>query len=240
MNDEKKQEKKELNIYQKLVEVRKSVGYLKKEADGFKYKYTKESQVLAAIKPKIDELNLILEIDMISLEEFIFTQWHKESKQFVNGKGLRAEFEFKWVNADVPEETIVKKLIIQNDGIDAKSIGSLYTYANRYFLMKYFQIATDDLDPDTHQQRIEALQPTHQYVNEEQITELELMINGYDDIKKTIMGRFNGDLSKMNTSQFNLAKKWIEKSLKEKNEPEEKMKEDKHLAAYIKNPSEFN
>jgi hypothetical protein len=207
---------KKQNIYQKLVEVRKEVDYLEKEADGHKYKYTKESQILDAIRPKMDEFGVFLEIDMLSLEEFEFTKWHKDSKQFVIGKGLRAEFEFKWVNADDPSEVIAKKMIIQNDGIDAKSVGSLYTYANRYFLMKFFQIATDDLDPDTHQKRVESCQPKTQYVNEEQLVKIDLMLNGHDEIRETINKRFNSDLAKMTIAQYNLAKTWIENEITKK------------------------
>lgn len=205
-----------MNIYQKLVEVRKSVEYLQKEASGFKFKYTKESQVLAAVRPKMDELGLFLEMDMLSLEEFDYPHWHKDSKQFVTGKGLRAEFEFKWINSENPEETIVKKMIIQNDGIDAKSVGSLYTYANRYFLMKFFQIATDDLDPDSHQKRIEACQPVNQYVTEDQIIEIELLLNGYDDIRKIVLDRAKGNLTNLTPEQYKLTKIWINKQIQDK------------------------
>lgn len=219
---QKKEDKKPLNIYQKLVEVRKSVGYLKKEASGFKYSYATESQVLSAIKPKMDELNLLLEIDMLSLEQFDFPQWHKDSKQFVIGKGLKAVFEFRWVDADNPSDFIVKKMTLQNDGIDAKSIGGLYTYANRYFLMKQFQIASDNLDPDEHQKKIEACQPQQNYVNEDQITELELQVNGYDNIRNKLMERFGGDFSKMTIQQFGLAKTWVDVEInkEKKNERE--------------------
>ena len=39
-----------MNIYQKLVEVRKAVPYLKKEARGNQYNYTASSQVLASVR----------------------------------------------------------------------------------------------------------------------------------------------------------------------------------------------
>lgn len=214
MKEEKKKEK--LNIYQKLVEVRKSIGYLQKEADGYKYKYTKESQVLAAVRPEMDNLGLFLEMDMLSLEQFEFPQWHAATKQFVNGMGLRAVFEFKWINAENPEEVIIKKMTIQNDGLDAKAVGSLYTYANRYFLMKYFQIATDDLDPDSHQKKIDACQPTQQYVTDEQLVDFDLLLNGHDEIRNTINKRFGGDLAKMTLAQYNLAVTWIENEISKK------------------------
>lgn len=49
-----------MNIYQKLVEVRKSVPYLKKEAQGHQYQYTGSSQVLSSVRAKMDELGLML------------------------------------------------------------------------------------------------------------------------------------------------------------------------------------
>ncbi|XBO86339.1 ERF family protein [Bacillus licheniformis] len=49
-----------MNIYQKLVEVRKVVPYLKKSNQGHQYNYTGSSQVVGAIREKIDELGLLL------------------------------------------------------------------------------------------------------------------------------------------------------------------------------------
>jgi hypothetical protein len=123
------------NIYQKLLEVRKQVQYLKKEASGFKYQYVKESQVLSAIRPKMDELGLILELDMMKPES-------------IGENMINVGFNFVWINCDNPEEKIAKTMYLQCVQGDPKLIGGLLSYVNRYYLTKTFQIATDDLDID--------------------------------------------------------------------------------------------
>lgn len=49
-----------MNLYQKLIEVRKTVPYLKKGDKGEQYEYTSSSQVVAAVREKMDELGLLL------------------------------------------------------------------------------------------------------------------------------------------------------------------------------------
>ena len=51
---------KGLNIYQKLIEVRKTVPYLQKENSGTQYKYVSSSQTLSSVRQKMDEIGLIL------------------------------------------------------------------------------------------------------------------------------------------------------------------------------------
>lgn len=51
------------NIYQRLAEVRKSVTYLQK-GEGKQYAYARSSDVLAAVKEKIDEMGLLLKPDV--------------------------------------------------------------------------------------------------------------------------------------------------------------------------------
>ena len=54
----KKEEK--LTIAQALVEVRKEVTYLEKTAQSHKYKYVDETSILAAIRPRMDELGILI------------------------------------------------------------------------------------------------------------------------------------------------------------------------------------
>ena len=57
---------------------------------------------------------------------------------------------FKWVNNDNPEETvIVPWILVGRQGDSAQSFGAALTYAYRYFLLKYFGVATPDDDPDS-------------------------------------------------------------------------------------------
>ena len=53
-----------MNLHQKLIEVRKEVSYLQSDKDGYKYKYVTEAAILERIRPKMDELGVLLEFDM--------------------------------------------------------------------------------------------------------------------------------------------------------------------------------
>jgi hypothetical protein len=135
-----------MNIYQKLVEVRKAVPYLQKEAKGHQYNYVSSSQVLAAVRKKMDEVGLLLIPSVVDKEVHI------------DGKNIFTELkmEFTWVNAEKPDETI--KTPWYGQGMDIageKGVGKALTYAEKYFLLKFFNIATDKDDPDAFQHKDE-------------------------------------------------------------------------------------
>ena len=143
-----------MNIYQKLVEVRKSVPYLKKDAKSHSYQYNSPSQVLGALRAKMDELGLLLETRIIS----------KEVTQTVvpSPKGEKINYfteltlEYTWVNADNPDEKVIVPWYSQ--GIETASergIGKSLTYGERYFLMKQFSIPVDTDDVDYFEQKAE-------------------------------------------------------------------------------------
>ena len=68
---------------------------------------------------------------------------------------LSRSFEFTVINSDNPEEKIVRTQILQDTGSEVKTIGGLQTYANKYFMLKFFNIPTDKLDPDKFDKVIE-------------------------------------------------------------------------------------
>lgn len=149
-----------MNIYQKLIEIRKSVPYLKKEATSgsgsFGYNYTSSSQVLGAVRQKMDEINVLLVTRIV--DKRINTREKQNSKGGVAiTYELELDLEFTWINADNPDETIVVQWF--GAGVDtgdsAKSLGKALTYAEKYFMLKEFNIATDNDDPDFFQGKVD-------------------------------------------------------------------------------------
>ena len=140
-----------MNIYQKLVEVRKSVPYLQKEAQGHQYQYTGSSQVLAAVRQKLDELGLYLECDIVG-HNLIDGKTEKGKREVTT----ELDLVFTWVNAENPEEKIKK--LWYGQGVDnaEKGVGKALTYAEKYFMLKQFNIATDKDDPDSFQEKAES------------------------------------------------------------------------------------
>jgi hypothetical protein len=140
----------ELNIYQKLVEVRKSVPYLQKESQGHQYQYTGSSQVLASVRAKMDELGLMLICKVLG-HNLIEGKTAKGAKEFMT----ELDLEFTWINADKPEETIICPWYGQGVDNSEKGVGKGLTYAEKYFILKTFNIPTDKDDPDSFQEKSE-------------------------------------------------------------------------------------
>lgn len=142
-----------LNIYQKLVEIRKSIDVFTKDTEGYGYKYVSGSQVLHKIKSKMDELGVLLIPHVLNqrYETFDYTVWDKQAKaekqktDFI----VSGDMKYIWVNAENPEDRIEIpwQYMGQQDDI-SKAYGSGLTYTERYFLLKFFGVPTDDDDPD--------------------------------------------------------------------------------------------
>jgi len=156
-----------LNIYQKLVEIRKSIDVFTKDTEGYGYKYVSGSQVLHKIKAKMDELGVLLipHINDQSHKTFDYTVWDKQAKQEKSKTDfvVFGSMTYTWVNAENPDDRIEVpfQYMGQQDDI-SKAFGSALTYSERYFLLKFFGVPTDEDDPDAKdttgkQQRTEKL-----------------------------------------------------------------------------------
>ena len=100
-----------MNIYQKLIEVRKSTPYLQKEQSGAQYKYVGSSQVLASLKAKMDELGLLL-VPRVSNHhvsessiEYLDSNTGNVTKRTTT-YFTELDMVMTWVNAEKPDETI--------------------------------------------------------------------------------------------------------------------------------------
>lgn len=152
-----------MNIYQKLIETRKEVPYLQKDSQmtqGQSYKYNSSSQVIGAVRKKLDELNILLITKIIDKRVTMETIEYIDEK---NNRPKRTTTYFTeldlmmvWVNGDDPTEQI--EIPWYGQGIDTageKGVGKALTYAEKTFLLKEFNIATDQMDVDAFQERIE-------------------------------------------------------------------------------------
>lgn len=147
-----------MNIYQKLIEVRKSVKYLQKESEGQQYNYVGSSQTLAAVREKLNELGLLLIPSVVgtnvreSTVEYIQRDMPKRTTTYFT----ELDMTMTWVNAEKPEETITSQWYGQ--GVDIageKGVGKALTYAEKYYILKFFNIPTDKDDPDAFQAKHE-------------------------------------------------------------------------------------
>ena len=143
-----------MNIYQKLIEVRKAVPYLKRENEGYQFKFVSSSQTLGALKNKMDALQLLL-IPSVTSKAVSEKATAKGGKEYFT----ELEMDFKWVNAEDPQETITCHWYGQGLDTGEKGVGKALTYAEKYFMLKFFNIPTDKDDPDSFQDKIDNKTP---------------------------------------------------------------------------------
>ena len=140
-----------MNVYQKLIEVRKEVEFLQKDNQGHGYKYVSSSQTISAVRAKMDELSLLLVPRVTG----------KEVSDHVTSGGKNWYFtellmEYTWINADKPDETIACPWYGQGVDDAEKGVGKALTYSEKYFLLKFFNIPTDKDDPDARKKDSQA------------------------------------------------------------------------------------
>ena len=141
-----------MNLKQKLIEIRKQVDYLQKDAKGYNYSYVKEENILAEIKDKMNELEVLLEphIRNHGLKDFNYIT--KAGNQ-VNESIVSGDLIFVWSDATSDETREIDWAIYGQNRDVSQALGSGLTYCTRYFLLKYFNIATSKDDPDAWRQK---------------------------------------------------------------------------------------
>lgn len=218
-----------MNIYQKLIEVRKAVPYLQKEDKGAQYAYVGSSKVLSNVRSKMDELGLLLVPAVIGTKVSESVVEYIEKDKYGNEKPKKTTtyfteltLEMTWINAENPEEQI--KVPWYGQGVDIageKGVGKALTYAEKYFLLKQFNIATDKDDPDSFQQDTSKL-PKHytdktepkgnyQKISETQAKRLFALSNGNKELVKSVIEKYNYKYTKeISTHDYETIAKEIE------------------------------
>lgn len=154
---------KKLNLYQKLAEIQKVVKGLGQDKSSNSYKYVTGNKVLEHIKPLMIQYGLLLKQEIISIEntkiDYLVSLF--QDKETLNWKGKpkseilsKVMMTFTWIDVDTGEKDINSfGANGQNDW--EKGLGSALTYAERYFLLKYFHISTDEDDIDNPERKAE-------------------------------------------------------------------------------------
>lgn len=139
-----------MNIYGKLLEIQKKIIGLGKDKKSNSYEYVTGNKVLDHIKPLMNEYGLLLKQEVLSIENTrqdyktgIGTQYEKPKSEILS----KVMMKFTWIDCETGEKD--ENLFGANGQNDwEKGLGSALTYGERYFLLKYFHIATDEDDID--------------------------------------------------------------------------------------------
>lgn len=134
-----------LNLYQKLLQIQIEVLGLGKDSKSFSYQYVSGAKVLEHIKPLMNRYGLILKQEILDIEN--------SRQDYSTKNGSKSEIlskvmmKFTWIDCASGEKD--ENLFGANGQNDwEKGLGSALTYAERYFLLKYFHINTDEDDID--------------------------------------------------------------------------------------------
>ncbi len=142
-----------MSIYKKLLDIQKQVVGLAKDKAGNNYQYVTGTKVLEFIKPIMNKQGIILKQEVLSIEN---TRQDYATKSNPNKSEILSKvmMKFTWVDCETGEKD--ENLFGANGQNDwDKGVGSALTYGERYFLLKYFHIATDEDDIDNPERKEE-------------------------------------------------------------------------------------
>ncbi len=171
-----------LNIYQKLAKIRKQVEVVQKNKSGFNYRYVTDDELLAKITGFMDKYGLSL-VPSIVQDTMEYEQYHylktkldKSTKQpyeeHNNEIIVSADMVFTWVNNENPDERVeVPWVIIGQQADSSQAFGSGLTYSMRYFLLKFFSVATPEDDVDNWRSKQRAAEAAEDLAIAKQIIE---------------------------------------------------------------------
>lgn len=119
---------------------------LKKDKKGFGFEYVTGNKLLSFIKPLMDEQGLLLKQEILSIdnERMDYKTKKGENKSEILSNVM---MRFTWIDIDTGEKD---ENLFGSNGMNDwdKGVGSALTYGERYFILKYFHIATDEDDID--------------------------------------------------------------------------------------------
>ena len=136
------------SLHKKLAWIHENcVGYLQKENAGYNFKYVSSSQAITAVR------ELMCNAGVLLLQSMTDVEFEKEHTTRKGGTEYFTEawFDMTWVNADDKTDRETVKWYAQGLDDGEKGPGKAATYAEKFFILKSFNIATDKSDPDANQ-----------------------------------------------------------------------------------------
>lgn len=171
----------ELNLYQKIADVKANIDGFTKDTKGYNYSYVSGSQILHRIRSKMVEHNLLL-VPSTSNEQWTTHSYKNKKGYEVVDFVIEMDLNYKWINADKPEEQLdISYHAFGQQSDISQAHGTALTYAERYFLMKFFNIPTDEDDADAKEK-----QDKYSKVDPKNIETLENEITMFSELMKSL------------------------------------------------------
>lgn len=184
-----------LNIYQKLAKIRKPVAVLRKNKQGYGYKYVTEDLILEKITGLMEKYGVSLfpsiapgttTVNPYSYTKTKVTKNAEKIEETVNDIIVQSEITWTWVNDENPEDRVsIPWTLVGQQSDAAQAFGTGLSYSSRYFLLKYFNVATTEEDPDAWRSRQkEAEQAEDKEVAQSIIDQAHTLVNTWLETHK--------------------------------------------------------
>ena len=138
-----------MSVYKKMHQVQAATRSIAANTEGqtgaAKYNYVSGAKLLGVIRPLMDKLGLILTQEVVDIKNEPITYMTRNGEK--TEMFTTAHIRFTWVDTE-DGSTIVNDFFANGMNAWDKGLGSALTYAERYYLMKTFHIATDEDDVD--------------------------------------------------------------------------------------------
>ena len=205
-------------LLKKLLIIQKAIDCIAKSETGFNYSYAGQEQVLNTIRPLMNDNGLLLMQEVLEVEntriDYKLSNGKEKSEILTSAKQL-----FTWMDCD-SGETLECRFHANGMNDWEKGLGSALTYAERYFLLKFFHIPTPADDPDSRQTPPQQTPPAPpkveskpQSIGEDEIPLNITMSESMEELTE-IWGKLDTDEKKKHGKQFTERK--LEISLKKK------------------------
>lgn len=153
----------QLNLIQKLAQIRQMCNVVSKSRKGYNYRYADITDILAKVTAGMKKYNVSLIPSVVpgtvNVQQNVITntKMDKTGKAFDNTVTemlVNAEMVFTWVNDDDPKDILeVPWVIVGSQGDPSQAFGSSLTYCTRYFLTNFFSIAQPETDVDSYRSK---------------------------------------------------------------------------------------
>lgn len=148
-----------MSVYKKLATIQAAMRSLAANAEGqtgqAKYGYVSGSKLLGFLRPLMDKQKLLLSQEVVEITNTPISYMTRNGEKTEMFTTLKIRF--TWIDSE-DETSLVNEFYANGMNAWDKGLGSALTYAERYYLMKFFHIATDEDDVDA-QVKDEAIKP---------------------------------------------------------------------------------
>ena len=135
-----------MTLYEKLLIMQTSVDAVIKDGKNSsdKYDFASDENVLDTFRPMMDELKLLL-IPKVRAAQVLEGQTRSGTARYLTEMTV----DMQWVDVETGETLEVPWYAQGVDLAGEKGVGKALTYAEKYFLLKFFHVPTKKDDPDS-------------------------------------------------------------------------------------------